>query len=95
MQETSPPHRKTRIWLPPLSLLPMQTAPRMPPASNEPRAKNGANASQVDTETTGSIEKLVSREEQPVRIEQPKQTRGVMSITTTELTTWTINLAPL
>jgi hypothetical protein len=52
---------------------------KVAPASNEPRAKKGANASQVDTETTGSIEKLVSREEQPVRIEQPKQTRGVIS----------------
>ena len=35
---------------------------KIAPASNEPHAKNAANASQVDTVTTGSIEKLVSRE---------------------------------
>jgi hypothetical protein len=34
-----------------------------------------ANASHIDTETTGSIEKLVSREEQPVTIERPKPPR--------------------
>jgi hypothetical protein len=45
---------------------------KVAPAPNEPHAKSGANASHVDTETTGSIEKLVSREEQPVRIEPPK-----------------------
>ena len=32
---------------------------KIAPASNEPHAKNAANASQVDTVTTGSIEKLV------------------------------------
>ena len=42
------------------------------PASNEAHATNGANANQVDPEITGSIEKVVSREEQPVRIQQPK-----------------------
>jgi hypothetical protein len=46
-------------------------------APSEPHAKSGANASHVDKETTGSIEKLVSREEQPVRIEQPKPPRRV------------------
>jgi hypothetical protein len=45
---------------------------KVAPAPNEPHAKSGANASHVDAETTGSIEKLVSREEQPIRIEPPK-----------------------
>src|SRR5262249_55451061 len=49
------------------------------PASNEAHATNGVSANQVDPEITGSIEKVVSREEQPVRIEQPKQTLGVIS----------------
>jgi hypothetical protein len=48
--------------------------------ANEPHAKGGTSASQVDTETTASIEKLVSREEQPVRIERPKPTLGVISM---------------
>ena len=47
-------------------------------ASNEPHAKND-NASQVDTLTTGSIEKMVSREEQPVTIVPPKPTSRVIS----------------
>ena len=50
---------------------------KIAPAPNESHAKSGANASHIDTETTGSIEKLVSREEQPVRIEQPKPPRRV------------------
>ena len=50
-------------------------------ASNEPHTKNGANAGQVDIATTGSIEKLVLREEQPVRIEQPKPTTGAPAVT--------------
>jgi hypothetical protein len=41
-------------------------------SSNEPQAENSANARQVDVITTGSIEKLVSREEQPATIEPPK-----------------------
>ena len=45
---------------------------KVAPAPNEPHAKTGANSSHVDTESTGSIENLVSREEQPVRIEPPK-----------------------
>ena len=60
---------------------------KIAPAANEPHAKNAANASQVDTVTTGSIEKLVSREEQPVTIVQPKPTSRVIStipITTRE-----------
>ena len=52
---------------------------KIAPASNEPHAKNAANASQVDTVTTGSIEKLVSREEQPVTIVPPKPTSRVIS----------------
>ena len=52
---------------------------KIAPAANEPHAKNAANASQVDTVTTGSIEKLVSREEQPVTIVQPKPTSRVIS----------------
>ena len=52
---------------------------KIEPASNEPHARNAANASQVDTVTTGSIEKLVSREEQPVTIVPPKPTSRVVS----------------
>ena len=48
---------------------------KVAPAPNDPHAKSGADASHVDTEATGSIEKLISREEQPVRIEQPKPPR--------------------
>ena len=58
---------------------------KIAPAANEPHAKNAANASQVDTVTTGSIEKLVSREEQPVTIVPPKPTSRVIS--TTPITT--------
>ena len=50
---------------------------KIEPASNEPHAKNAAN--EVDTVTTGSIEKLVSREEQPVRIVPPKPSSRVIS----------------
>jgi len=52
---------------------------KIAPAANEPHAKNAANASQVDTVTTGSIEKLVSREEQPVTIVPPKPASRVIS----------------
>jgi len=44
---------------------------KIAPASNEP-AENSANARQIDVVTTGSIEKLVSREEPPATIEPPK-----------------------
>jgi hypothetical protein len=50
---------------------------KIEPAFNEPHAKNAAG--EVDTVTTGSIEKLVSREEQPVRIVPPKPTSRVIS----------------
>ena len=50
---------------------------KIEPASNEPRAKNAAD--EVDAVTTGSIEKLVSREEQPVRIVPPKPASRVIS----------------
>ena len=52
---------------------------KIAPAANKPHAKNAANASQVDAVTTGSIEKLVSREEQPVTIVPPKPTSRVIS----------------
>ena len=41
-------------------------------ASDAPQAKNGGKASKVGADITGSIEKLVSREEKPVTIEPPK-----------------------
>jgi hypothetical protein len=41
---------------------------KIAPASSEPKAKNGGNARQGDEVTTGSIEKLVPREEQPATI---------------------------
>jgi hypothetical protein len=66
---------------------------KIEPASNEPHAKNAANANQVDTVTTGSIEKLVSREEQPVTIVQPKPTSRVIS--TIPITTRQDTLAPM
>jgi SPOR domain len=50
---------------------------KIEPASNDPHAKNAAD--EVDTVTTGSIEKLVSREEQPVRIVPPKPASRVIS----------------
>ena len=52
---------------------------KIAPAANEQHAKSAANTSQVDTVTTGSIEKLVSREEQPVTIVPPKPTSRVIS----------------
>ena len=45
---------------------------KIAPVSGEPQAKNSGNAGQGDEVTTGSIEKLVSREEQPATIEPPK-----------------------
>ena len=50
---------------------------KIEPASKDPHAKNAAD--EVDTVTTGSIEKLVSREEQPVRIVPPKPASRVIS----------------
>jgi hypothetical protein len=41
-------------------------------ASDTPQAKNGGKASKVGADITGSVEKLVSREEKPVTIEPPK-----------------------
>jgi hypothetical protein len=51
---------------------------KIAPEANDPHAKSAANASQVDTVTTGSIEKLVSREEQPVTIVPPKPASRVI-----------------
>jgi hypothetical protein len=45
---------------------------KIAPVSGEPQAKNSGNARQDGADTTGSIEKLVSREEQPATIEPPK-----------------------
>jgi len=45
---------------------------KVAPVSGEPQAKNSGNARQDAADTTGSIEKLVSREEQPATIEPPK-----------------------
>jgi SPOR domain len=47
---------------------------KIAPASGQPQAKNSGNAGQDSADTTGSIEKLVSREEQPATIEPPKGT---------------------
>ena len=44
----------------------------IPLASDAPQAKTRRKANQVGADITGSIEKLVSREEQPVTIEPPK-----------------------
>ena len=45
---------------------------KIAPASSEPQAKNSGNSGQVGAITTGSIEKLVSREERPATIDPPK-----------------------
>jgi hypothetical protein len=45
---------------------------KLAPASSAPQAKNSGNARQGDEVTTGSIEKLVPREEQPATIEPSK-----------------------
>jgi hypothetical protein len=45
---------------------------KIAPVSGEPQAKNSGNARQDGADTTGSIEKLISREEQPATIEPPK-----------------------
>jgi len=45
---------------------------KIAPVSGEPQAKNSGNARQDGADTTGSIEKLVSREEQPATIKPPK-----------------------
>jgi hypothetical protein len=45
---------------------------KLAPASSAPQAKNSGNARQDGADTTGSIEKLVSREEQLATIEPPK-----------------------
>jgi SPOR domain len=47
---------------------------KVAPVSGQPQAKNSGNARPDGADTTGSIEKLVSREEQPVAIEPPKGT---------------------
>ena len=44
---------------------------RIVAASSQPQAKDSGNASQVGAATPRSIEKLISREEQPVTIEPP------------------------
>ena len=45
---------------------------KIAPVSGEPQAKNSGNARQDGADTTGLIEKLISREEQPATIEPPK-----------------------
>ena len=45
---------------------------KLAPASSAPQAKNSGNARQDGADTTGSIEKLVSREEQLATMEPPK-----------------------
>jgi hypothetical protein len=45
---------------------------KIAPVSAEPQGKNSGNARQDGADTTGSIEKLISREEQPATIEPPK-----------------------
>jgi hypothetical protein len=54
-------------------VLPMSNEPnKIATASREPQAKNNDAASQADTAVTGSIEKLVSRENKPVITSPPK-----------------------
>ena len=45
---------------------------KIAPASSEPKAKNSGNAGQGDEVTTGSIEQLIPREEQPATIDPSK-----------------------
>ena len=64
--------RGSVIATPPPIITASNAPNKVAPASSEPKAKNGDNAPQGDEVTTGSIEKLVSREEQPATIEPPK-----------------------
>ena len=57
---------------PPLTITASTEPHKIRSASDAPQAKNRGNASKVGADITGSIEKLVSREEQPVTIEPPK-----------------------
>jgi hypothetical protein len=45
---------------------------KIAPVFGEPQGKNSGSARQDGADTTGSIEKLISREEQPATIEPPK-----------------------
>ena len=48
---------------------------RIAPAPNEPKAIGGGNARQIGPATTGSIDNMVSREEQPATVAPPKTAR--------------------
>ncbi len=64
------------------SVLPIIRASNEPnrvTASSESQAGNSSTASQTGAATTGSINNLVSHEEQPVAIEPPKSASGVVS----------------
>jgi hypothetical protein len=52
---------------------------RVAPAYGDSQANNGGDAKQAGAATTGSTEKLVSREEQPVAIEPPKAAPRVVA----------------
>jgi hypothetical protein len=66
--------RGSLVATPPPPIIRASSEPnKFAPVSSEHQAKNGGNARQDRADTTGSIEKLVSREEQPKTIEPPKR----------------------
>jgi hypothetical protein len=58
--------------MPPPTITTTTEPHKIPLAPDAPQAKTKGKANQAGTDITGSIEKLVSREEQPVTIEPPK-----------------------
>ena len=70
------PRRRLGIFsaLPP-TLQAINAQNRIAPAPNEPKAIGGGNARQIGPATTGSIDNMVSREEQPATVAPPKTAR--------------------
>jgi hypothetical protein len=60
------------LRMPPPTISPTIEPHKIPLASEAPQAKTRGKATQVGADITGSVEKLVSREEQPITIEPPK-----------------------
>jgi len=65
--------RSSVIATPPPIIRASNEPNKTPPLSAEAPAQNSGNARQDGADTTGSIEKLVSREEQPKTIKPPKR----------------------
>jgi hypothetical protein len=65
--------RGSVIATPPPIIIASSEPNKIAPVSGEPQGRNSGNARQDGADTTGSIEKLISREEQPATIEPPKR----------------------